>query len=206
MNTLKRIFLAGTGIAIIGIFSVAPVTRAQPATPSESATSYGPYSGASPGKTRWQRPSAAACGSWAGKSRGYRGRGWGGRGMGPYGFGRGNGYGRGMMGGYGPGMQPFFAREARRLGLTTEQREKIGDIWNKAMTQAWPIMGQLRQLRFHMHQSMRSSTVNEGEINQTYERMATLRRRLLDIRLEAREKTMKILTERQRKELENSFY
>lgn len=204
MKTLKLALSAGASMALCAALFAAPMGSAQPATPSESATSYGPYAGPNNGETGWQRQGPGRYGRWSGKRGGYGRYGWNRGAMGPYGcgYGSGCGYGPGMMGGYGWGMQGFLANQAHRLGLTKEQHEKIADIWNGAMTQAWPIMGQLRQLRFHMHQLMNSGTVNEDAVNRTYEQMATLQRRLLDIRLEARTKMLDVLTVRQRKELQ----
>ena len=140
---------------------------------------------------------------------GYGGYGGYGMGLGMAGGYGGYGMGLGMMGGYGgygmgPGMMGGYAGYA--LGLSAEQRGKIAGIWNDSVSKAWPIMGQLREQNFRFAQLMNESTPDREAVNKVYSRISELRKQLLDQRLDARQKTLEVLTAEQRKKLQQGFY
>ena len=103
--------------------------------------------------------------------------------------------GHGMMGGYG----------AYALGLSADQRGKIAGIWNSSTTKAWPIMGQLREQYFHFTRLMAETNPDRAAVNKIYARISELQRQLLDLRLDARQQMMEVLTPEQRKQLEQGF-
>lgn len=123
---------------------------------------------------------------------GYGGYGMGSGMMGGYGH---FGMGRGMMGGYG----------AYALGLSAEQRSKIAGIWNGSINKAWPIMGQLREQYFQFARLMNVENPDRVAVNKAYARISDLRKQLLDIRLDARQQMMGVLTADQRKELQQGY-
>lgn len=136
-------------------------------------------------------------GSRAGQGYGRYGMGYGhyGKGYGPCGMGYGcggYGMGRGMMGGYGFTM----------LNLSADQHAKLAKIWNDTMNKAWPILGELRDQRYQMAKLMYAEQPNMAAINKTFDRITELQRKLLDVRLEARQQMFGILTEDQRKVLQ----
>ncbi len=127
--------------------------------------------------------------------------------MGGYGrYGMGPGMMMGGYGGYGMGPGMMYGYGAYGLGLTTQQHGKIAGIWNESINKAWPIMGQLREQYFQFMQLMREETPDRTAINKIYARISDLRKQLLDVRLDARQQMMGILTADQRKKLEQRFY
>ena len=123
--------------------------------------------------------------------------------MGGYG---GYGMGSGMMGGYGMGPGMMGGYGAYALGLSAEQRSKMAGIWNDSLSKAWPVMGQLREQNFRFAQLMGESNPDRAAVNKVYSRISELRKQLLDLRLDARQETMKVLTAEQRKKLQQGFY
>ena len=148
-----------------------------------------------------------------GMSRGMPG-GYGmGYGMGPGmmgGYGMGYGMGPGMMGGsgmgYGMGPGMMYGYGGQALGLSVQQRENIAGIWNQSMQQSWPVMGELREQNFQLARLMNQETPDRADIDKAYRRMSDLRRKLLDQRLQARQRMLQVLTADQRKQLRQGFY
>ena len=136
---------------------------------------------------------------------------WGGmNGYGRYGMGRGMmggyGMGSGMMGGYGMGSGMMGNYGARFLGLSSEQRRKIAGIWNGSISKAWPIMGQLREQYFQFGRLVGEEKPDRATINKLYTRISNLRGQLLNLRLDARQQMMGVLTADQRKKMQQGFY
>lgn len=129
--------------------------------------------------------------------------GWNMMGMGMMGPGMMSGCGGVMMGdyGYGPGMMNG-GYTAGNLGLSSQQRKQMADIWNRTMTKAWPILGQLREQYFNLAQLFNAENPDRKAIDATYAQITALQKQLLDIHFEAHQKFKSVLTAEQRKQLQ----
>lgn len=208
MNIGAKVWLRrGATLALLGaVAGGAAFAAAQGSSSPPAATASGPqyYGGAYGGMM-------GARGMGPGMMYSYGGMGpWM---MGTYGMGRGmmGGYGMGpgMMygyGGMGPGMMYGYGGYwGHGLRLSSQQRDKIAAMWNDMMKQAWPIMGQLREQYFDFARLNASMNPDRTAIDKVYLQIADLQRKLLDLRLQARQQMLGVLTAAQRKQLED-FY
>jgi len=206
-----------TAIALAGVLAGGTVALAQSAAPApttKAGPSYGPgamyrYHRAMPGPygKRGVGPGAYGCAYGYGHGRGMAPGMGGGYGMGPgpmAGYGPGSGFG--MMGGRGMGPGLMYGYAAHAPGLTADQHDKLARIWNDSMKKAWPVMGSLREQNFQLSRLLDAETPDRAAVNKVYGRITALRKQLLDLRLQARQDMMGVLTADQRKELRERFY
>lgn len=203
-----------TAVALAGALAAGTAALAQstaPASTTQAGPQYGPgamyryHRGMTgPYGKRGVSPGAYGCAYGYGHGRGMTPGMGGGYGMG---FGPMAGYGPGlgmMGGGMGPGLMYGYAAHA--LGLTADQRDKLAGIWNDSMKKAWPVMGSLREQNFQLSRLLRAESPDRAAVNKVYGRITDLRKQLLDLRLQARQDMMGVLTAEQRKELRERFY
>lgn len=140
----------------------------------------------------------------------------GGRGYGP-GMG-GPGYGRGMGPVYGPqgagprgpgmmqGRQGFgggpgagrWQRMAQVLGLSEDQRAKIGRIFEDTRRGNWDVIGQIRSEGFKLREMSRADKVDPDAMVAQKKRVDDLQLKVMRARLEARNQVFALLTPEQR--------
>jgi Spy/CpxP family protein refolding chaperone len=96
--------------------------------------------------------------------------------MGPGMMGGGGAMGPGMMGGY-PGAN-----------LSAEQRAKISAIQRETARKQWALMGEMRELQFHMHDALGSGKVNEAEARKAYDAMSAAHKQMFETMLAARKR------------------
>lgn len=204
-----------SAIALAGVLAVGTTALAQSAAPASSTQAGPPYGpGAmyyyhhgmkAPYGKRGVGPGAYGCGYGYGHGRSMGSGMGGGYGMG-FGPMVGYGSGLGMMGGRGMGPGLMYGYAAHALGLTADQRDKLARIWNDSMKKAWPVMGGLREQNFQLSRLLRAETPDRAAVNKIYGRITDLGKQLLDLRLQARQEMMGVLTAEQRKELRERFY
>jgi Spy/CpxP family protein refolding chaperone len=140
------------------------------------------------------------------------GRGYGGGpgyGPGP-GAGRGPGYGPQGYGPGGPGMMPEgsgrgpgmmrerWQRMAQALGLSEDQRAKIGRIFEDARSKNWDVIGQIQSERFKLREMLRGDKVDPNAAVEQKRKVDDLKRQVMRARLEARNQVFAVLTPEQR--------
>jgi len=131
--------------------------------------------------------------------------------MGGYGGGPGYGPGAGMgpRGGpdYGPGsargrgdrgMTPGIGERLHALGLTEEQRQKVGAIMEDTRRKNWDVIGQVQTERYKLRQMFHGDTVDPAAVTAQQAKVDDLKRQLLRARLEARNQVFALLTPEQR--------
>jgi Spy/CpxP family protein refolding chaperone len=148
---------------------------------------------------------------------------WQGQGGGPgYGPGYGRGMGPGMMGGYagqghGPGMGPGmmghhghgpgrgpgtmrgrWERMAHALGLSEDQRAKVGRIMEDTRRKNWDVLGQIQSERFKLREMVRGDKVDPNAAVEQKGKVDDLKRQVMRSRLEARNQVLALLTPEQR--------
>lgn len=143
------------------------------------------------------------------------------------GKGRGRGYGyrgdrHGMMGGmiygagmtglgimsgqrYGLGMFSGFGRrfENMKLNLTVKQRQQLDEIREKSARHFWSLFGQMQEYRIALARSLMSLEPNQKSVDQAFSNLSQTREKLLNLHLSNRKAALKVLTQKQRKLLED---
>jgi len=111
--------------------------------------------------------------------------------------------GQGMMGsyGFGPGMMLGHFMSGN-IELSSSQREQMADIWNHMMSDAWPILGELRQQYYDLSRLFYAEHPDRAAIDRTYAKISALQKKLLDIHLQTHQKFESLLTAQQRKQLQ----
>jgi len=133
--------------------------------------------------------------------------GYGGYGMGPGMMGGYGGYGMmgpGMMGGYGmmgPGMMGYGPGYG--INLSDKQRQEFAKIQQQTMQQNWEIMGKMREQMLKLQELYGADTVDPKAVGQVYDRIATLRKQMLENSIEAHNQMRKHLTKEQRETWQN---
>ncbi|MEJ2060744.1 MAG: Spy/CpxP family protein refolding chaperone [Gammaproteobacteria bacterium] len=136
---------------------------------------------------------------------GYGGMGYG---MGPgmmmgYG-GMGYGMGPGMMMGYGGmGYGPGYMRGG--INLTDKQIEKMAELREKHAQAIWPLMGEMRSLRFEMMRQMSTEKPDQKAIDRSVDKMSALAKRMIKLRLQGRREMLGVLTDKQREQLKSMY-
>jgi Spy/CpxP family protein refolding chaperone len=123
--------------------------------------------------------------------------------MGGYG-----GYGPGMMGGYGgygPGMMGGY-RGGRgyalsQLDLTSDQKDKIAQIQEKARERNWTTMGELRTEGFKLRSLYNAEKPDPDAVAEQQKKVDELRRQLTKARVETHNEMQLVLTKEQREQL-----
>ena len=125
-----------------------------------------------------------------------------GYGMGPgYGPAHGMGMGPGMMGrhGHGPGMmQGRGGAFLRGLGLSEDQRAKVGRIMEDTRRKNWDVLGQIQGERFKLREMLRGDKVDPNAAVEQKRKIDDLKRQVMGARLEARNQVLALLTSEQR--------
>lgn len=115
-----------------------------------------------------------------------------GYGMGPGMMGGGYGMGPGMMGGYGPGGGYGYSG----LNLTDEQRTKIAAIEEEVAKRQWDLMDKMHDQHYDLWRG------DESASRKAYEVMSSARKAMFETSLEARKRIESVLTDEQRKQLQ----
>ncbi len=122
-----------------------------------------------------------------------------GPGYGPQGFGPGHGMGPGMMHGRGAGtMRGRWERVAHALGLSEDQRAKVGRIMEDTRRKNWDVLGQIRSERFKLREMVRGDQVDPDAAVEQKRKVDDLKRQVMRSRLEARNEVLALLTPEQR--------
>ena len=117
---------------------------------------------------------------------------------GPHGFGPGHGMGPGMMQGRGAGaMQGRWERMAQALGLSEDQRAKVGRIMEDTRRKNWDVLGQIQSERFKLREMVRGEQVDPNAAVEQKRKVDDLRRQVMRSRLEARNQVLALLTPEQ---------
>ena len=123
----------------------------------------------------------------------------GGPGYGPHGFGPGHGMGPGMMQGRGAGaMRGRWERMAHALGLSEDQRAKVGRIMEDTRRKNWDVLGQIQSERFKLREMVRGDRVDPNAAVEQKRKLDDLKRQVMRSRLEARNQVLALLTPEQR--------
>lgn len=117
--------------------------------------------------------------------------------------------GPGMMGGWGmhdgmmmgPGMWGPYGG----LNLTDEQNAKIAAIQDEVSKKQWDLMSQMRDEQFKLQQLYSAPTRDKAAMDESYNRIATLRRQMYDSTLDARKKMDAALTTEQRNQMRRGW-
>lgn len=120
-------------------------------------------------------------------------------GYGPQGLGPGAGMGPGMMQGRGAGaMRGRWERMAHALGLSEDQRAKVGRIMEDTRRKDWDVLGQIQSERFKLREMVRGDKVDPDAAVEQKRKLDDLRRQVMRSRLEARNQVLALLTPEQR--------
>ena len=123
----------------------------------------------------------------------------GGPGYGPQGFRPGHGMGPGMMHGHGAGtMRGRWERMAHALGLSEDQRAKVGQIMEDTRRKNWNVLGQIQSERFKLREMVRGDRVDPNAAVEQKRKLDDLKRQVMRSRLEARNQVLALLTPEQR--------
>ena len=123
----------------------------------------------------------------------------GGPGYGPQGFRPGHGMGPGMMHGHGAGtMRGRWERIAHALGLSEDQRAKVGQIMEDTRRKNWDVLGQIQSERFKLREMVRGDRVDPNAAVEQKRKLDDLKRQVMRSRLEARNQVLALLTPEQR--------
>lgn len=121
---------------------------------------------------------------------------WHGPGGGP---GYGPGTGPGMMHGRRAGaMRDRWQRMAHALGLSEDQRAKVGRIFEDTRRKNWDVLGQIRSERFKLREMVRGDKVDPDAAVEQKRKVDDLKRQVMRSRLEARNQVLALLTPEQR--------
>lgn len=121
--------------------------------------------------------------------------------MGGYGGGPGHGHGMGpgMMQGRGAGtMRGRWERRAHALGLSEDQRAKLGRIMEDTRRKNWDVLGQIQSERFKLREMVRGDKVDPDAAVEQKRKVDDLKRQVMRSRLEARNHALALLTPEQR--------
>ena len=117
------------------------------------------------------------------------------------GYGSGHGMGPGMMGGHGGGpglMRGRWERMARALGLSEDQRAKVGRIMEDTRRKNWDVLGQIQGERFKLREMLRGDKVDPNAAVEQKRKIDDLKRQVMGARLDARNQVLALLTPEQR--------
>jgi len=120
----------------------------------------------------------------------------------------GGGYGMGMMGGYGPGMMMgggYGRGFAAALDLSDSQQQKIADIRRKLFDKQWEQMRQMHDQMPAVWHTSPGEKVDVDQVMKTTTGMMAIGQQMMRERLEAHNQVLDVLTEQQRKQLQD-FY
>lgn len=121
------------------------------------------------------------------------GGGGGGPRYGPQGFGPDHGHGMG------PGMmRGRWERMAHALGLSEDQRAKVGRIMEDTRRKNWDVLGQVQSERFKLREMVRGDKVDPNAAVEQKRKVDDLKRQVMHARLEARNQVLALLTPEQR--------
>jgi len=124
--------------------------------------------------------------------------GWGGGGYGPGMMGGwGGGYGPGMMGGWGGWGGSAFAD----LDLSKEQRDKIAEIQGDVRRRHWAAMRSMQQQDWNLADAWRDGSFDEQAARKAFDAMATQRKAMFDLMIDAQKRIDALLTPAQRERL-----
>ena len=196
------------------------VTAALIAAPASAAGTQQPTGAARPTQLAQAPAAQAKPGAGPGMMGRGHGPGYGHMGPGMMGQGYGPGYGHmgpGMMGqGYGPGyghMGPGMMGQATgpgmmygagpyaALDLSAEQRTKIAEIQQGLWRKHWDLMGKMHEERYHMHELMSGTVLDDASARKGYQAMADAHKQMFEATLDARKRIDAVLTKEQRKKL-----
>ena len=119
--------------------------------------------------------------------------------MGGHGGGPGERMGPGMMQGRGAGMmRGREERMARALGLSEDQRAKVGRIMEDTRRKNWDVLGQIQGERFKLREMLRGDKVDPNAAVEQKRKIDDLKRQVMGARLEARNQVLALLTSEQR--------
>jgi len=118
--------------------------------------------------------------------------------------------GPGMMGGFGPGGMGAMMGHGRALwslDLDDTQRQQLRELQRQQRQQHWSLMGQMHEAMEALASewSPESETRDRAAILAAYDRLAQLRRQLLEAQLDAADQVDKILTPEQRETLRSEW-
>ncbi|WP_221801469.1 Spy/CpxP family protein refolding chaperone [Oceanobacter mangrovi] len=120
--------------------------------------------------------------------------------MGGYGYGPG-GYGRhGVMAGSG------CAQQAAIPDLTDEQQQQMQTIQNNLADQHWALMQNMHQAQLELRSLYQADQPDEVAIKAAYDKMNSLRLAMYGSQQQAREQMDKVLTDEQRKAMQQYGY
>ena len=126
----------------------------------------------------------------------------------------GQGGGHGMMGGHGPGMMgghgggpgsDRFAAVVSRLGLTTDQQQKIAKIHEDTRQKNWEAMGQLLSEEFTLKNLYLADKLDANAIVEQQKKVDELRRVMLRSHIEMEIQVEALLTKLQREQLRSTM-
>jgi len=114
----------------------------------------------------------------------------------------GPGMDHGMMGhqdpGRGPGMMQGNRGRLRALGLSEDQRAKVGRIMEETRRKNWDVLGQIQSERFKLREMVRGDNVDPNAAVEQKRKVDDLKREVMRSRLEARNQVLALLTPEQR--------
>lgn len=121
-------------------------------------------------------------------------------------YGSGDCYSRApRMPGYGVGpeiMEPGMAGQALyALSLTEDQHRQIQAIMRKHRDREWQLMGKMRTPVQDLHDAYMEDTIDTDAVVEQYDRLADLRRRMIQSQIRAHNQVQKVLTDKQRAQL-----
>ncbi|MGD9000509.1 MAG: Spy/CpxP family protein refolding chaperone [Granulosicoccaceae bacterium] len=132
-----------------------------------------------------------------------------GMGMMGYGYGEGPMMGMGRMGMMGYGGHPMMGMGHMgmppmlwRLDLSDNQRDQVRQIMRDMQDKQWDLMDKLRDTSGEMDKLYSSPTPDPKKAGNAYAGMADVRRQMLENHIEAQNRLYQLLTEEQRKQLE----
>lgn len=117
------------------------------------------------------------------------------------------GMGPGMMGGYGPGWGAGPGRALGSLDLDDAQRRQLRELQQQQRRDNWALMGQIHDEREKLQDAWGAGTGtrDRAAILAASRRIAELRQKLLESRLDAAERLDTILTPEQREQLRSQW-
>jgi Spy/CpxP family protein refolding chaperone len=108
----------------------------------------------------------------------------------------GHGYGPGMAFGYGWG----FGRAA--LQLTPQQRQRLYEIQAKSARKYWMLFGQMQEEHIQIARLLASNNPDQKAVNEAYDKLSQTGKALLDLRMQNHRAALQVLTDEQRKMLD----
>ncbi len=122
----------------------------------------------------------------------------------------GQGMGQCMMGGQGHGMMghgmmgqgmtgPYMSGV---LGLSAEQREQLEEIQRENASEHWQMMREMQQHRRNMMKAYGQDAPDPEEVGDAFSRMMETRRDMIEQRVRMQNRMREVLTDEQRKQLD----